>query len=220
MGCRASSGSHYPWLHPIRIGPCPLLKRTKKRVKEQYFYTYLNMDSWKTFGRRQKKRTPLIHLRGSPFDSTVAPPAQPNANTRGAVPALIEGVIPLPSLLCLRSKSALEGFYTHERMSAREISRLVGSSRSAVLDALDRFYITQNRNGHKRIGPLCFGFDYLNHQLVKNGAEQAAIRMMRQDRAGGLSLREIAGNLNLKLIPTKQNGVWQANTVRGILARA
>ena len=65
-----------------------------------------------------------------------------------------------------------------------------------------------------------FGFDYLNHQLVKNGAEQAAIRMMRQYRAGGLSLREIAGNLNLKLIPTKQNGVWQANTVREILARA
>ena len=59
-----------------------------------------------------------------------------------------------------------------------------------------------------------------SHQLVKNGAEQAAIRMMRQYRAGGLSLREIAGNLNLKLIPTKQNGIWQANTVRGILARA
>ena len=50
-----------------------------------------------------------------------------------------------------------------------------------------------------------FGFDYLNHQLVKNGAEQAAIRMMRQYRAGGLSLREIAGDLNLNLIPTKES---------------
>jgi hypothetical protein len=55
---------------------------------------------------------------------------------------------------------------------------------------------------------------------VKNGAEQAAIRMMRQYQAGGLSLREIAGNLNQMLNPTKQNGVWQANTVREILARA
>ena len=55
---------------------------------------------------------------------------------------------------------------------------------------------------------------------MKNGTEQAAIRMMRQYKAGGLSLREIAGNLNLKLIPTKQNGIWQANTVREILARA
>ena len=154
------------------------------------------------------------------FDSVFAPPGQQKANARGTVPALIEGVIFLPSLLGLRSKSALQGFYTHERMSAREISRLVGSSRSAVLDALDRFDIPQNRNGHKRIGPLRFGFDYLNHQLVKNGAEQAAIRMMRQYRAGGLSLREIAGSLNLKLISTTQNGVWQANTVREILARA
>jgi predicted DNA-binding protein YlxM (UPF0122 family) len=156
----------------------------------------------------------------SPFDSVPSPPAQPEANARGTIPALIEGIIPLPSLLSLRSKGALEGLYTRKHLSAREISRLVGSSRSAVLDALDRFDIPQNRNGHKRIGPLPFGLDYLNHQLVKNGAEQDAIRMMRQYRAGGLSLREIAGNLNLKLIPTKQNGVWQANTVRGILARA
>ena len=44
--------------------------------------------------------------------------------------------------------------------------------------------------------------------------------MMRQDRAGGLSLRAIAASLNLQLIPTKQNGVWQANTVREILAHA
>jgi predicted DNA-binding protein YlxM (UPF0122 family) len=165
-------------------------------------------------------RLPLALAKGSPFDSVSAPPGQQKANARAACPALVEGVIFLPSLLGLRSKSALQGFYTHERMSAREISRLVGSSRSAVLDALDRFDIPQNRNGHKRIGPLPFGFDYLNHQLVKNGAEQAAIRMMRQYRAGGLSLREIAGSLNVKLIPTKQNGVWQANTVREILARA
>ena len=89
-----------------------------------------------------------------------------------------------------------------------------------MLDALDRFSIHQNEDARRRIGPLPFGFDCLNHQLVKNGAEQTTIRMMRQYRAGGMSLREIAGNLNLKLIPTKQNGVWQANTVRGILTRA
>jgi hypothetical protein len=80
-----------------------------------------------------------------------------------------------------------------------------------VLEALDRFGIPLNGNGHKRTGHLSFGFDYLNHQLVKNSAEQAAIRMMRQYRAGGL---------NLRLIPTKNSGIWQANTVRDILARA
>ena len=154
------------------------------------------------------------------FESIFAPPDQQKANALGAIPVLIEGVISLPSLLGLRSKSALEGFYTHERMSAREISRLVGSSRSAVLDALDRFGISQNGNGHKRTGHLPFGFDYLNHQLVKNGAEQAAIRMIQEYRAGGLSLREIVGVLNRAAIPTKQNGAWQANSVRKILAHA
>ena len=55
---------------------------------------------------------------------------------------------------------------------------------------------------------------------MKNSAEQTAIRMMRQYRAGGLSLREIAVNLNEKLIPTKNNGIWQANAAREIRARA
>ena len=114
----------------------------------------------------------------------------------------------------------MERLYTSEHLSAREIERLLGASHAGVIDALDRFSIPRNGNGRKRTGQLPFGFDYLDHQLVKNGGEQDAIRMMQQYRAGGLSLREIAGNLNLKLIPTKQNGIWQANTVRGILARA
>ena len=67
---------------------------------------------------------------------------------------------------------------------------------------------------------LPFGFNCLNYKLVKNSAEQTAIRMMRQYRAGGLSLWEIAVNLNEKLILTKNNGIWQANTAREILARA
>ena len=134
---------------------------------------------------------------------------QQKANTRAAPPALTEGDIPLPPLLRLRTKSFLEGLYTGERLSVREISRLADVSRSTVLEALDRLGIPRNRDGRRRTGHLPFGFDYLNHQLVKNGAEQAAIRMMRMYRACGLSLREIAGNLNLKLIPTKQNGIWR-----------
>ena len=53
----------------------------------------------------------------------VAPPDQPKANARAAIPALIEGVVPLPPVLGLRSKSALERLYTSEHLSAREISR-------------------------------------------------------------------------------------------------
>jgi hypothetical protein len=72
-----------------------------------------------------------------------------------------------------------------------------------VLKALKRFGAQRNRDARKRTGRLPFGFDYSDHQLVKNGAEHAAIRMMRQYRAGRLSLREIAGNVSMKLIPAK-----------------
>jgi hypothetical protein len=44
--------------------------------------------------------------------------------------------------------------------------------------------------------------------------------MMRQRRAEELSPREIAGNLYLERMPSKQIGAWQANTATGILARA
>jgi len=123
-------------------------------------------------------------------------------------------------VLGLRSKGALEALYRRKHLSAREIERVLDASHAGVLEALDRFGIPRNGNGHTRTGHLPFGFDFPNHQPVKNGAEQMAIRMMRQCRAGGLTLREIADRLNLKLIPTKQNGIWQANTVREILARA
>jgi len=64
----------------------------------------------------------------------------------------------------------------------------------------------------KRTGKLPFGFDYLNHEIVTTA-------LSKQHRASGLSLREIVSALNQKFIATKQNGLWQANTVRGILAR-
>jgi hypothetical protein len=163
---------------------------------------------------------PSMSAGRTPVPFAVAPPGQPKANRHGEIPALIEGVIPLPSLLRLRSKAFLERLYTGEHLSAREIAGMTGLSRSGVLGALDRFGILRNGNGHNRVGPLPFGFDYLNHQLVRNNAEQAAIRMMRRYRAGGLSLRQIAGNLTQMPVPTKHNGVWQANTVRQVLARA
>jgi hypothetical protein len=120
----------------------------------------------------------------------------------------------------LHSRSYLERLYSGRHLSAREIARLTDASRSGVLEALHRFDIPQNGNGHKRPGHIPFGFDYLNYRLVKNKAEQGVIRLIRQGRAGGLSLRQIAGQLNQRLVPTKNSGIWQANTVRMILARA
>jgi hypothetical protein len=55
---------------------------------------------------------------------------------------------------------------------------------------------------------------------VKNKTEQGVIRLIRQYRGGGLSLRQIAGQLNQRPVPTKNNSVWKANAVRMILVRA
>jgi hypothetical protein len=155
-----------------------------------------------------------------PFESVPSPPNQPEANTRPKVLALIEGIVPIPPVLSLRNRAVLERLYKREHISAREISRLAGASRSGVLNALDRFSISRGNARPARTGHVPFGFEYVNHQLVKNDTEQAAIRMMRKQRAGGLTLRQIVGALNQAFVPTKQNGVWQANTVKEILARA
>ncbi len=63
-------------------------------------------------------------------------------------------------------------------------------------------------------GQLPFGYAYLHYRLVKNQTEQGVIRLMDQARAEGLSLQQIAGQLNQRLVPL------QAKTVRLILARA
>jgi hypothetical protein len=123
-------------------------------------------------------------------------------------------------LALLRSKSYLEQLYDGWHLAARQIARLTEMSRSVVLAALDRFGTSQNGSGPRQPGQLPFGFEYSNYRLVKNKAEQGVIRLIRQYRAGGLSLRQIAGQLNQRLVPTKNSGIWQANTVRGILARA
>jgi hypothetical protein len=64
--------------------------------------------------------------------SNSAPPDLPKANVRGTVHALIQGVIPLPPVIGLRSKGALERLSAGEHFSAREIGRLVGASRSCA----------------------------------------------------------------------------------------
>jgi hypothetical protein len=90
-----------------------------------------------------------------------------------------------------------------------------------VLAALGRLGIAAEggRNGHAVKGQVPFGWDLHDARFVKNGAEQQIIRLMRQLQGGGVSLRGIAGELNRRLVPTKNAGMWQANTVRTILRR-
>jgi len=144
----------------------------------------------------------------------------PSATGKPSAPAVIEGIIPLPGLTQLRSKSYLAQLYADRHLSARQIARLAEVSRSTAFAALKRCGIPKDGRNRTHPGQLPFGYDYQNYRLVKNQAEQGVIRLMDQARAGGLSLRQIAGRLNERLVPSKDGGTWQANTVRLILARA
>ena len=132
---------------------------------------------------------------------------------------MIEGTFPLPGLVLLRSKSYPAQCYSSQHLSGRQIAQLAGVSRSAVLTALERCGIPRKGDGRSHPGQLPFGYGYCDYQLVPNKAEQGVIRLIRRYRAGGLSLRQIAGQLNGRLIYTKNNRVWHANTVRLVLAR-
>lgn len=60
----------------------------------------------------------------------------------------------------MRSKSYLEQLYLNEHLSIREIARSTDASHSVVVEAMKRFDIPQNGNGHKHPGQIPFGYEY------------------------------------------------------------
>ena len=128
----------------------------------------------------------------------------------------------MPGKVLVRSRGFLQDKYTRRGLSARQIAQETGTAHSTVLSALSAAGLTaeSSKNGHKRLsGQVPFGYVVVDQRLVKCPEEQIVIRMVRQLRVNGLSLRRIAEELNRRLIPTKNNGVWQGNTVKKILDR-
>jgi len=78
------------------------------------------------------------------------------------------------------------------------------------------------RNG-QRVGKVRYGFDLAADgvTLVDNAAEQQTLGLIRDLRAAGRTLREIAAELTERGIPTKEgHSQWQHQTVAYILRRA
>ena len=115
------------------------------------------------------------------------------------------------------------GRVMHERdgLSVREIARRLDVSQSSVLAALGKLGIATDcgSNGHAVRGQVRFGRDRRDARLVRNGAEQQAIRLMRLLHDGGSSLNGMALELNRRLVPTKNAGLWRTHTVAKILRR-
>ncbi len=141
---------------------------------------------------------------------------EPNTNNN-----LIIGSILLPSNLLLRSKSYLLNLYLKQKYSKREIARQLNVSHSSVIAGLRKAGIHGNilNTTNKRKGQIPMGYDYIDGKLIRNEKEQETIRIIKQLKSNGFSLRETARELNKRLIPTKNNGIWQANTIRNILNR-
>ena len=148
----------------------------------------------------------------------IAPPDRRRANTRIA---LIQDCISLPHRFQVLRLDELRRLYCVDGLSVREIARKATVSHSTILVHLRRHGIKIRKEDlpRKRKGQVPFGWEYLNHNLVKNPDEQQIIRIMRQYASLGKSFRGIARELNRKLIPTKNNGIWQGNTVKKILER-
>ena len=97
---------------------------------------------------------------------------------------------------------------------------------SAVFAQLERELIAQRtaealselRNQGRIYGPIPFGYDGVDGQLVESPAEQVVLDFMQAMRRGGMSYARIAAWLNAERIPSKQGGLWYAMSVRSVLA--
>ena len=150
--------------------------------------------------------------------SDVASGAGPRANR---APALIEDRIRLPGRSLLSDPARMASMHQRDGLSVVQIARRLGVSNSGVVAALRKLGITgaNGRSGHAVKGQVPFGWDFRDSRPVKNAAEQQVIRLMRQLQDGGASLHGVAHELNRRLVPTKNAGLWQANSVRTILRR-
>jgi orotate phosphoribosyltransferase-like protein len=121
--------------------------------------------------------------------------------------------------LLVQSKQHLKSL-VNRHLSSREIGRELDISHQAVLSAIEKFGLNgSNGSDRQKSGQIPFGWDYDDYQLKKNREEQEVIRIIKQLKSSGFSLRGISTELNKQLLPTKNNGIWHANTVKKILER-
>jgi len=147
--------------------------------------------------------------------------ARPFEHSANIASPLILDNIQLPSKMLLRSRSYVTNLYIKRDLPIREIARQLNVSHSTVIECLRRLGI-HDKGARERVitqGQIPFGYDCKNGKLEKNKEEQKVIRIIKQLRSSGLSFRGIANELNKRLVPTKKNGIWQANTVSTILSR-
>ena len=115
------------------------------------------------------------------------------------------------------NQKKLASLWVEKGESLREVSRATGHSREYLRKQLRKFGI-QKEKSPPRVVP--FGWSWKSDQLVENAKEQAVIREILILRAGGMSLKEIAAELNRRAVPTKDKGRWWHSTMGRVLSPA
>jgi DNA invertase Pin-like site-specific DNA recombinase len=101
----------------------------------------------------------------------------------------------------------IDAFAEYERL-------VIGARTSAAMQAM-------KRRG-ERVGAIPFGYrlDVDGVHLVEDEAEQEVIRLVRELKAEGLSIRKIADEMNRRGIASKEGGRWHIATVQRVLKAA
>ncbi len=119
-----------------------------------------------------------------------------------------------------KNKNFLTQKYLVEGLSAKQIARIIFSSKMAVLDALARFGIPirESHYHHGQPSQPRYGKKFRKDKLVEHQVEQRVIGVVKDLHQKGLSLREIARILSEMKIATKCRGkAWHPEMVRRIL---
>ena len=80
--------------------------------------------------------------------------------------------------------------------------------------------LRQKQSQGQHVGSPAYGYEMLDKQLVKVASEYEAIALVKEMKANGCTLQQIADELNAQNIKTKRGGSWYPTTVKNILGRA
>lgn len=107
------------------------------------------------------------------------------------------------------------------KMTFRLLAVLAEFERDQVSERT-KMALAHKRRKSERVGKVPVGFELAADgvQLVPVAAEQAVVALVAELRAGGMSLRGIAAELDRRGVPTKEGGAgWKHSTIQRLVAR-
>jgi DNA invertase Pin-like site-specific DNA recombinase len=116
------------------------------------------------------------------------------------------------------SGSAIDTGSPQGRMFFTMLAGFAEFERSLIAERTSAALQQKKANGQVYCGTTPFGVDAVGGRLVENPGERLALELMREMRARGLSLRDIASRMRELGVPAKEGGDWHPWTIARVLA--